>query len=457
MMSRKALILFLIVGVLIRVIVALYLGSEIDAPPMLTDQRSYHALGARIAEGYGYSFELGWYPFTPPETPTAFWSFLYSAIIAAIYWFTGPNVLAARLIQAVMVGFLLPYAVYRLAQRIFPRQPQIAFWASFLTIFYAYFVLYAATLMTEALFIIALVWSLTLALDMETALRHGRRVRALLPWEFGLSLAFAALLRQSILPWLPVLFLWLLWRGWRGIRAAEPPDDRPEETAESVPPLGRFARNTVGPLVIAGVIVVASVAPFTIRNYMVYDSFLLLNSNTGYAMYSAQHPMHGYRFREFDAAPLPEDLRGQDLNEAQLDSELLRRGFQFVVDEPIRYLRLSLSRVRAYLSVLPGEHTSPLHAVGRILAFGAYAPLMLYGLYLALRTPNLRSHLALPLLFAAFYSVLHILTWAMVRYRLPVDAVSMPFAALAVQDIWVRLPWGRHAMAARGSTVADNP
>ena len=40
--------------------------------------------------------------------------------------------------------------------------------------------------------------------------------------------------------------------------------------------------------------------------------------------------------------------------------------------------------------------------------------------------------LALVLLFMAFYSLLHILTWAMPRYRLPVDAVALPFAALAL-------------------------
>jgi hypothetical protein len=39
-----------------------------------------------------------------------------------------------------------------------------------------------------------------------------------------------------------------------------------------------------------------------------------------------------------------------------------------------------------------------------------------------------------------FYSTLHILTWAMPRYRLPVDAAAMPFAALAFERVlgWVR-------------------
>ena len=49
------------------------------------------------------------------------------------------------------------------------------------------------------------------------------------------------------------------------------------------------------------------------------------------------------------------------------------------------------------------------------------------------------SELGLLLGFIAFYSALHIFTWAMVRYRLPVDAVALPFAALAVVDLASRL------------------
>jgi len=47
--------------------------------------------------------------------------------------------------------------------------------------------------------------------------------------------------------------------------------------------------------------------------------------------------------------------------------------------------------------------------------------------------------LMLCVLFSLAYSILHIFTWAMPRYRLPVDAVLMSFAALALYQIarWV--------------------
>jgi hypothetical protein len=129
----------------------------------------------------------------------------------------------------------------------------------------------------------------------------------------------------------------------------------------------------------------------------------------------------------------------------------MRRGIDFVLDDPGRYLLLSLSRVRDYFEFWPTADTSPLYNAGRVVSFGLFLPFMLYGLWLAIRRQRpLRTladwgkfsatPLALLLLFMAFYSLLHILTWATTRYRLPVDAVALSFAALAFWEIWESMP-----------------
>ena len=112
-------------SVVVRIAVALYFGDIVDAPPLLTDQRSYHALGARLVSGHGFSFDVGWYPFTPPDTPTAHWSFLYSLFVAAVYGVFGVHPLAVRLVQAVLGGILLPWMMYRFTLRLFegPMEP----------------------------------------------------------------------------------------------------------------------------------------------------------------------------------------------------------------------------------------------------------------------------------------------------------------------------------------------
>jgi hypothetical protein len=159
--------------------------------------------------------------------------------------------------------------------------------------------------------------------------------------------------------------------------------------------------------------------------------------------------MHGTDFPEFDAAPLPEDLLSRGLNEAQWDRELMRRGIGFVVAEPGRYLLLSLSRVQDYFEFWPTPDASLLHNVGRSLSFGILLPFAAYGVYRALRARGnpafypaagwTTSEVALLLLFVVFYSVLHVMTWAFPRYRLPVDAVLVVFAGLGVGDLGGRV------------------
>ncbi len=466
---RNLLALILLLSVLLRVAVALYYGDIVDAPPLLTDQRSYSMLGARLIEGKGFTFERHWYPFTPANTPTAHWSFLYSLFIAAVYAVFGVHPLATRLTQAVLGGILLPLMVYRLTKTVFGewqmtnsewrigkrdsqfaiRNSQFALLAAAIAAVYGYFILYAATLMTETFYIVALLWSLEAGLRVGQKLRQGAPVPLGLAVQLGASLGVTALIRQAILPWAPVFFLWL---AWQGISTSK-----------------RVTARMLRPLIIAGLLLVAFILPWTVRNYRVYGEFLLLNSNTGYAMYSAQHPIHGTSFREFAAAPLPADLSG---NEAQMDRALLQQGIQFVLDDPGRYLLLSLSRVRAFFEFWPTPDSTLLHNIGRTGSFGLFLPFMLYGLYLAVsrqrsavsdhqpsavsHQPSAVSHqrsaisgpipysllptpYSLLLLFMVFYTVLHILTWAMVRYRLPVDAVALPFAALAIHDLYERI------------------
>jgi hypothetical protein len=96
----------------------------------------------------------------------------------------------------------------------------------------------------------------------------------------------------------------------------------------------------------------------------------------------------------------------------------------------------------------------------RVLSFGLFLPFMLYGLFLAMRclwerwgTRDTATPPAVPgaaqdfcpesvlllLLLIVSYSAVHILSWANVRYRLPVDAVLILFAAFAVDSLLSRL------------------
>jgi hypothetical protein len=190
------------------------------------------------------------------------------------------------------------------------------------------------------------------------------------------------------------------------------------------------------------------VIPFTVLNYTRFNRFVLLNTNAGYALFWSNHPIYGTKFVPILTGDMgnyndliPPDLLS--LDEAALDQELLKRGIGFVVQDPVRYALLSISRIPPYFTFWPSSNSGMISNISRVASFGIMLPFMLYGLYrsyVARDKPLIRQPLFLLYLFAIIYSVIHILTWTLVRYRLPVDAVLVVFAGLAIVDIAERIP-----------------
>jgi hypothetical protein len=176
----------------------------------------------------------------------------------------------------------------------------------------------------------------------------------------------------------------------------------------------------------------------------------LLNTNAGYAFFWANHPIYGTHFEPIlptemgDYGELiPEELRS--LDEAALDQALLRRGLEFVIADPIRYTQLSISRIPAYFMLWPSSESGLVSNLSRVGSFGLFLPFILYGLGLAMFGRAAKSALSLSspvfflLLFMTIYTAIHLLSWSLVRYRLPVDAVLVIFAGLAFADLSQRL------------------
>ena len=433
--DRRFWVIVLSFSVAVRVAVAFYYGSSV---PTLQDDYSYSQLAWRLATGHGYSFDRAWYPFTPQDTPTAHWSFLYTALVAGVYRVVGYQPLLVRLFSGFVTGILLPLVIFGLTRRVFPAHPVIAFWAAAVGAGYAYFILFAARILTEGLYMIALLWSLDRALVVSHDLHSSRSVPLQHSLQLGLSLGLATLLRQVILPWIPVLLGWLMLQL---LTAHEFRATRLRVTRDVL----RGSRS----LVLAGLTFVACIVPWTVRNHAVYGEFLLLNSSAGYAMYSAQHPVHGTRFQEHAAAPLPEELRDEKaLTEPAWDRALMERGIGFVLTDPVRYLKLSASRILDFFEFWPTRDSPLMHNIGRLVSFTMLLPLMVYGSVLSLKQSLAQARnlvdlaqdpSVLVLGFYAFYTLLHVLTWAMPRYRVPLDAVIMPYAALGISDLYRRL------------------
>lgn len=431
-----ALTAILAVSVAFRVGSALYLGDHVTILPGIYDQVSYHTLAVRVITGHGFTFGTDWWPATGAGQPTAHWSFLYTLYVAVVYRIFGIHPLAARLIQAVVAGTLQPLLTWKIGRRIFGQG--IGLVAAALSSVYVYFFYYGGALMTETFYILAILWALDLLLLLAQSEKMPslRQPATWVPWlGLGLALGIAALLRQVILLVLPFTIAWLFI-----VRSK-----RASNEASSAQP--QSFRSMVIGVALSVSVIVTFIAPFTIRNYLAFHEFVLLNTNDGYAFFWGNNPIYGTNFvpilpsAEYQQL-IPANLKG--LNEAALNDALLRQGVGFVIVDPRRYVLLSISRIKSYFDFWPSADSGIASNVGRTLSFGVLLPFMIIGLYLTVRdsravTQDLWHGLLLLILFISIYTAIHLLTWALIRYRLPVDAILILFAARSIEPVLARI------------------
>jgi hypothetical protein len=176
-----------------------------------------------------------------------------------------------------------------------------------------------------------------------------------------------------------------------------------------------------------------------------------LNTNAGFAFFWGNHPVHGTEFipvlpsgsiRYYDF--IPKELLS--LNEAELDKALLRIGVQYVLDDPGRFVLLSISRLEEYFKFWPSSNSGLVSNISRVASFGIVLPFILYGLWVALvqkwrsQTSSERWKVVLLIMFILIYTGVHLLSWTLIRYRLPVDAILIVFAGLGITTLLERNP-----------------
>jgi 4-amino-4-deoxy-L-arabinose transferase-like glycosyltransferase len=420
-MREKPIIWVVFLSVILRIVVAVLMGNEVVDLPGIFDQISYHNLAQRVLNSYGFSFGETWWPATQAGEPTAHWSFLYTLYLTGVYKLFGVHPLIARIFQAIIVGVIHPYIIWRIGEKFFNRN--IGLIASGITALYAYYIYYGAALMTEPFYITAILFSLYFGLEMAESRNLARDIK--LGLAMGICIGITIALRQVFLLFVPFLFLWI----W-------------------ITRLKNTRNLPIVSTIISFALIVLFILPISVYNQNRFGRFVLLNTNSGYAFFWGNHPIHGTEFipilpSETYQRLIPPDIR--QLDEAALDQELLSRGIQFVVDDPKRYILLSLSRIPAYFMFWPSADSNLISNVSRLASFGLMLPFMIYGLMLGIRGALrenggrvlglIASPIGLLILFVVVYSAIHIFTWALIRYRLPVDAVLVPFAGLALSDV----------------------
>ena len=320
---------------------------------------------------------------------------LYPLVLAGLYAVFGVSIRVAQFLNVVL-GVCSVWLGYNLARRVFGSDAGT--WAGILLAVYPLLLYYTGQLLTETLFVFLL------ALGLWSLLRLQRSA----PWASlilpGIIFGLAALTRPTALP---IAFLVAVWLGVT-------------RRSDRIQPILRVAAFFLG--------VGLAIAPWTIRNHVVFRRFVPLTSLGGWSLYIANHPgVQGTlddnlnrTVAEFDV--LPELERG---------AMYQARAIEWIKANPATFLRVSVRRL-IYFWHLDYHGQGTAEMIFLLLWYPLLA-LMLFGVSRAWRSN--REALMLLLCVPIGFSLLQLIFLPDGRYRLPIEFVVLLLASQGL--VWV--------------------
>jgi tetratricopeptide (TPR) repeat protein len=384
-----------------------------DAPLM---DEGYHDLWAReIAHG-DWAGQVPFY-----RAP------LYPVLLGLAYRVLGADPPPFAWIRGAQlaIGAITPWLVHRLARRLVPDRPAVAWIAAWITALDGMLLYFEADLLLESLLAPVAVASLWLLLRAGETGSAGRWFAA------GGALGVFSVTRPNVLAFAPVLLLAAL--GWH-------------RSAFSL----RRPRVAAGAAAAAGILLwllpVAAVNRFvghdrTLVSWQGGVNFFLGN-NPESDGWSATAPSvlsidwwDGYR----DAIRIPEEALGRELKPAEVSSYWFSRGLAWWRESPGDALALLGRKVLYFLSGIEFsnnrdirlffEEFAPLGRPALLLSF-IVIPLALAGAVILWRTGRVDARLVV--LWVLVYGATVVAFFVTARYRIPLRPVFAILAALAV-------------------------
>lgn len=320
-----------------------------------------------LITGYGYAdpFANVWAAHTGP---TAWLPPLYPLLLAGIFRVFGVYTPAsAWVLFAIQSAFsaATALAVWEIAVRCFSRR--VALWSAWLWALYPAAMQYAVRWPWEMTISTALfTFALALAIRMRgigEPPTHDRRKLTGSWLLFGLLWGLLALSNATPLIFLPVCGVWIL--------------------------LGTYRRRyAVRDSILAAMVFLACIAPWTMRNYTVFHRFIPLRANFGAELYLGNGPgSTGFLMEYLHPFQDPAQLRRYAaVGEAQYVAERGAAAKAFIAEHPAHFVADVGRRIYFFWAGVPHPSDEAWYnEVGRTLNFAFISIAGLLGLALALR------------------------------------------------------------------------
>lgn len=354
-------------------------------------------LAQSIAHGQGIAID---------GTTTGFRTPLYSIFLAGLtlghqaFW---PIIIAQSVIGAGTVVCTALLTAQLFPGRAAANAPTLA---AAITALYPYYVFHDTAIQETSLFTFLTLVSVLLLLK---AAREGDPVTGA---EAGLILGLDVLTRATIAPFGLLAPLWLVWH--RRTRAG----------------------------VACGLVLIATVMPWVVRNYLALGD-ATLSTETGLEFWTGNN---GFLFRYYPRQSsdisqayslgrlTPDDRQKLDrmaTSEAETSRFFFRKGLQYVKAHPVQFIIDGLRKNLAAFNWLPSPRRGLLIDLAHFFSFG---PVMLLGIWGMFRhRSHWREDCLIYLLFATFMLVTGIF-WAHSSHRVYLDVYLIAFGAGACTE-----------------------
>ncbi len=206
-----------------------------------------------------------------------------------------------------------------------------------------------------------------------------------------------------------------------------------------------------GTLALAGIVVVLTLVPWTIRNYQVHGKLLLIKSSFGKEFWMGNNPHAtgtGYAIggaEEITIVYPPKcwELHGK-VPEIELMAAMQNEAMDFVKEHPAQFFKLTGQKILWLWTLPPKDRVRTTGAAEAIMFRGVYAAYWLTLVALAVLgflcgKPAGWEYISVTLLFCFFTSLIYGLTHVgQARFRGEIEFIFLPAAAAGLWWIWRR-------------------
>ena len=418
----------LVIALLLRVGVVSALFNN-----LADDRDAYLGIAKTINAGNGFCS-----PGT--DTPTAFRPPLYPIMIAAV---SPIGMQLGLAIAHVLLGTATVWLTMRLG-KVLSLGP-VCWMAGLVVAVNPLLLHYTSFPMTETLFTFLVIAWLNLVVGSEG--KNGIAVGVL----FGL----AALCRPTILAVAPLMALWLLIKrqvipAKAGIQSSSTDSSADSRTTN--------AKSWFVQYLVPIGITVLILAPWTIRNQLVFGKPIFATTHGGYTLLLGNNPvfyknvvrqpwgttwadMEGtYEVRETHSQSgwlygLERDMKTVGISgEVARDSWMYRRAFANIISDPIGFLQSCRLRLGRFWNVMPMGPEAKSRSALIVWSVAVFYSVVLLTAFVGLvRVFKSRdSQWAIPLLFCLALTTVHLFYWSNMRMRAPLEPILTLLAILGI-------------------------